>query len=128
MHELPGVGNQTSLLTFVSLMCFAHGRDWREVSASISSRSSCNQWASIQTHTGCLAKPAETICDEIFQKKIECLVGDLAMSAGFLPQPSDCFTESQNPAYINMTWNMALHAWPSHSDSSYKDSEAPRSN
>ena len=33
-----------------------------------------------------------------------------------------------NPVYTDMTWNMALHAWPSHSDSSYKDSEAPRSN
>ena len=30
-----------------------------------------------------------------------------------------------NPVYTNMTWNMALHAWPSHSDSSYKDCEVP---
>ena len=53
----------------------------------------------------CLEPPAPALLREpnqqrrfvmkFFNKNFECLVGDLAMSAGFLPQPSDCFTESQ---------------------------------
>ena len=43
----------------------------------------------------------------------ECLVGDLAMSAGFLPQPSDCFTESQTQYTLirHGTWH-SMHGHP----------------
>ena len=45
-------------------------------------------------------------------KHFECLVGDLAMSAGFLPQPSDCFTESQTQ-YI-LIWHGTWHSMHGH--------------
>ena len=45
-------------------------------------------------------------------KCFECLVGDLAMSAGFLPQPSDCFTESQTQ-YIRI-WHGTWHSMHGH--------------